>query len=267
LLYNFHTHTTFCDGKNTPEEIVLAAVEKGFSAIGFSGHGFTPFDQSYCMKDTEGYSREIRDIREKYKNKIQIYLGVEEDAFAPVDRSRFDYVIGSSHYLRAGGKYLTIDSSPEEFSECLKAFSGSPIRLAEAYYGEFCDYIVKSRPDIIGHFDLITKYDELGDSLFLKNPEYNALAERAAIEAARSSSIFEVNTGAITRGLRSAAYPAENILYTLRREDARIILSSDSHDAATLDAFFEETKRYLYDIGFRYTYALYNGEFIRLDIK
>ncbi|MBR3879076.1 MAG: histidinol-phosphatase HisJ family protein [Clostridia bacterium] len=267
MLANFHTHTVFCDGNNTPEEIVLAAIEKDFSAIGFSGHGFTPFDQSYCMKDTEAYAREIRRLKEKYKNKIQIYLGVEEDAFAPVDRSAFDYVIGSSHYLRAGGRHLAIDSSPEEFYECLKAFSGNPVRLAEAYYGEFCDYIGKRRPDIIGHFDLITKYDELGDSLFLKNPEYNAIAERAATIAAKSGAIFEVNTGAITRGLRSTAYPAENILFTLRREEARIILSSDSHDAATLDAFFDETKRYLYDIGFRHTYALWNGEFIKCDIK
>ena len=267
MLANFHTHTIFCDGNNTPEEIVLAAIEKDFSAIGFSGHGYTPFDTSYCMKDTEGYSNEIIRLREKYKNKIQIYLGVEEDAFAPIDRSKFDYVIGSSHYLRHGCKYLPIDSSPEEFSECLEAFSGDPIRLAEAYYGELCDYITKRRPDIIGHFDLITKYDELGDSPFLKDPKYNAVAEQAAKIAAQSGSIFEVNTGAITRGLRSVAYPAQNVLYMLRREDARIILSSDSHDASTLDAFFDETKHYLYDIGFRYTYTLWNGEFIKCDIK
>ena len=267
MLTNFHTHTTFCDGKSSPEEIVLAAIEKGFSAIGFSGHGYTPFDTSYCMNDTEGYSREVKRLKEKYKDKIQIYLGVEEDSSAPINRSDFDYIIGSSHYLRIGGKFVTIDSDPEQFSACLNAFSGDPVRLAEAYYADFCDYINKRRPDIIGHFDLITKFDELGDSLFLKNPKYNTVAEQAAIIAAKSGAIFEVNTGAITRGLRSSAYPAENILYTLKKQDARIILSSDAHDAAALDAFFEETKKYLYDIGFRYTYTLWNSEFIRCSIK
>ncbi len=39
MIANFHTHTVFCDGRNTPEEVVLSAIEKGFSAIGFSGHG------------------------------------------------------------------------------------------------------------------------------------------------------------------------------------------------------------------------------------
>ena len=76
---NFHTHTLFCDGKSTPEEVVLAAIEKGFSAIGFSGHGYTPFDTSYCMNDTAGYVAEVKHLKEKYKNAIQVYLGVEED--------------------------------------------------------------------------------------------------------------------------------------------------------------------------------------------
>ena len=264
---NFHTHTLFCDGKSTPEEVVLAAIEKGFSAIGFSGHGYTPFDTSYCMNDTVGYSAEINRLKEKYKNKIQVYLGVEEDSSALVNRSDFDYIIGSSHYLCIDNRLVTIDSDPEQFSKCLAVFSGDPVRLAKAYYTDFCNYINKRKPDIIGHLDLITKFDELGDSLFLKNPKYNSVAEQAAIEATKSGSIFEVNTGAITRGLRSSAYPAENILFTLKKQDARIILSSDSHDATTLDAFFEETKNYLYDIGFRHTYTLWNNEFIKCAIK
>ena len=46
LIANYHTHTTFCDGQNTAEEVVLSAIDKGFSSIGFSGHGTTPFDLS-----------------------------------------------------------------------------------------------------------------------------------------------------------------------------------------------------------------------------
>ena len=267
MIANFHTHTTFCDGKNTPEEIVLAAIEKGFSAIGFSGHGYTPFDLRYCMKDTEGYSAEINRLKEKYKNKIQVYLGVEEDAFSPLDRSRFDYIIGSSHYFCLDGKYFPIDSNHEYFKKCLEAFSYDTLRLAEAYYGAFCDYVNKRKPDIIGHFDLITKFDELGDSLFLKDPKYNAVAERAALNAAKSGSLFEVNTGAITRGLRTASYPAENLLFVLKKQDAGLILSSDSHEIATLDGCFEETKRYLYDVGFRHLYTLLDGKFKKYSIK
>ena len=75
MLANFHTHTTLCDGKNTPEEMILAALEKGFTALGFSGHGYTDFDLRYCMQDWEGYLAEIRRLKEQYRGKIESYLG------------------------------------------------------------------------------------------------------------------------------------------------------------------------------------------------
>ena len=160
MLANFHTHTVFCDGKNTPEEIVISAIEKGFRTIGFSGHGYTPFDLRYCMKDTDGYVAEISRLKMAYGKDIEILLGVEEDAFSPVDRDRFDYIIGSSHYVRVEEEYLPVDSGVDYFKKCLDAFGGDAIRFAEAYYGAFCDYIKARRPDIIGHFDLVTKYDD-----------------------------------------------------------------------------------------------------------
>ena len=38
LRANYHTHTTFCDGSDSAEDVVLAAIDKGFSHLGFSGH-------------------------------------------------------------------------------------------------------------------------------------------------------------------------------------------------------------------------------------
>ena len=168
-LSNLHTHSTFCDGQNTPEEIVSAAINKGFSSIGFSGHGHTSFDLRYCMKDTEGYITEIERLKEKYGGKIKILLGTEEDIFAPVNRKRYDYIISSSHYYCVDGRYYPIDSSYDYFEACLELFDYNAVKMAEVYYGSFYDYILKRRPDIIGHFDLITKFDEIGRSLFLEN--------------------------------------------------------------------------------------------------
>ncbi len=258
---NLHTHTSYCDGKNTPEEVVLSAIENGFNAIGFSGHGYTDFDLTYCMKDTAGYIREISALREKYREKIQIYLGIEEDVFCYVDRDSFDYIIGSSHYIRGGEKYYPIDSSPECLSKCLELFGGDVSEFSKAYYGAFCDYIIKRKPDIVGHFDLITKFDELDEPLFLNNVEYIKLAEGFLKKAAQSGSLFEVNTGAISRGYRKMPYPQRELLHTLLKLDAGVVLSSDSHSADTLDFAFEETKRLLRDIGFGHTYVLCDGEF------
>ena len=72
MLANFHTHSTFCDGKGTPEEVIIAAINEGFDAIGFSGHGYTEYDLRYCMKDVVGYITEIVRLKTAYKNKIEI---------------------------------------------------------------------------------------------------------------------------------------------------------------------------------------------------
>ena len=267
IISNLHTHSTFCDGRNTPEEIVLAAIDKGFSSIGFSSHGYTPYDLRYCMKDTEGYIAEIRRLKGKYHDKIKILLGIEEDAFAPVNRADFDYVIGSSHYYCLGGNYLPIDSSYDYFKACLVAFNYDAVIMGEIYYSKFCDYIAKRKPDIIGHFDLITKFDDLDASLFFDNPEYCALAEKYVLKAAESGCLFEVNTGAITRGFRTTPYPSTHLLHVLKKENVKLILSSDSHSVDTLDGVFDETAHYLYDLGFREVYFPSDSGFAPYPLK
>lgn len=259
MLTNFHTHTTFCDGESTPEEIVRYAIDRGFSAIGFSGHGYTPFDESYCIKDIPAYKDEVRRLKGRYRDKIQIYLGVEEDAFAPAGRGEFDYIIGSAHYVCAGGTYYSMDDSPAAFATCLSLFDGKADRLAEAYYDEFCRYIALRRPDVVGHFDLITKFEEMMPPVFTKDGSYRRIAEAAMDKALACDVLFEVNTGAIERGVRTVPYPSEELLHLIRKRGGKLVLSSDSHRADTLDAYFTETKRWLRSIGFREVYALYDG--------
>ena len=263
MLSNLHTHSVFCDGVNTPEEIVKSAVERGFSSVGFSGHGYTDFDLRYCMKNTDGYIAEIRRLKEEYKNKIQVYLGIEEDAFCLVNRGDFDYIIGSSHYFNIGDKYYPIDSDYDYFKECLKVYGGDIHTLANDYYSRFCDYINKRKPDIIGHFDLITKFDELDKSLFLEDKGYIQISEKYLKQALKADVLFEVNTGAISRGYRTTPYPNENLLHLIKKEGGRVILSSDSHSADTLDFGFSDAKKLLKDIGFEFVYTLYNNEFVK----
>ena len=77
--WNFHTHSTWCDGKNTIAEVAQAAKEKGFSALGFSGHGYCPISREYCMtpEDEISYRQEVMEQREHYQGIMQIYLGLE----------------------------------------------------------------------------------------------------------------------------------------------------------------------------------------------
>lgn len=262
ILSNLHTHTPFCDGKSSAEETVLSAICRGFDSVGFSGHGYTPFDLRYCMRDTEGYISEVNDLRRRYRDKIKIFLGIEEDAFSPCERRRFDYVIGSCHYLKVGERYLPIDSSPEYFKKCLEAFEYDTLRLAESYYCVFCDYLLRRKPDIIGHFDLITKFDEKDGMRFLGDRRYLDIAKKYVKVALKSGAIFEVNTGAISRGYRTSPYPHEELLYEIKKADGRVTLSSDSHSAETLDFFFDEARAILKEVGFEKVQVLTDGGFV-----
>ena len=62
IFSDYHVHTAYCDGKSTPEEIVTSAIKKGMTHIGFSGHSYTFFDESYCMSKeaTKEYISSVR---------------------------------------------------------------------------------------------------------------------------------------------------------------------------------------------------------------
>ena len=197
MISDLHTHSVYCDGKNTLEEMVLAAIKIGLRSIGFSGH--TGFDSRYCINDLSCYLSEARNLREKYKNDIQVYVGIEEESTTLVDRDNFDYIIGSSHYVSKNGQFYSVDGSPAMFKESLEQFENDPIQFAHAYYAPLCEYILRRRPDIVGHFDLLTKFDEVGVSNYFNDPEYNRIAEIYIDQAAQSGCLFEVNTGAISR--------------------------------------------------------------------
>ena len=100
---NFHTHTVFCDGSNTAEEVVEQALSLGFTHLGFSGH----MDPEITM-DLAAYDAEIRRLQEKYKGQIDILRGVELDGlFVPgseeesVLLGNMEYLIGSTHFIEA----------------------------------------------------------------------------------------------------------------------------------------------------------------------
>lgn len=230
-LSNYHTHSSFCDGKDEPEEIVREALRLGCPELGFTGHAHVSFDDS-CMttEGTEAYKREIRRLREKYRAQIRILLGVEQDYFSDLPTDDYEYVIGSVHYVLKDGRYLSVDESREAFlSHVEECYGGDFYAFAEAYYALVARVYEKTKCRIVGHFDLITKYNE-DDVLFdTAHPRYRRAALAALDALADKPVLFEINTGAISRGCRRTPYPAPWILEELNARGAELILSSDCH--------------------------------------
>lgn len=239
---DFHVHTTYCDGKNTPEEMVLAAIEKGMTRLGFSGHAYQPFDEEPCMsvEGTAAYKREIAALKEKYRGQIEIFCGVEQEYFSPMPTDGYDYVIGSVHYVKVGDDYLCVDQAKEEFVDHVRRyFGGDFMAMAEEYFRLEADVVRKTHADIIGHFDIFTKFNEGGCLFDESDPRYVA-AWKAAVDALIPyGKPFEINTGAVCRGHRSTPYPAVPILRYIREKGGSVILSGDTHRAEDLCAGFE----------------------------
>ena len=252
---DYHTHTKYCDGSNTPEEMVLAAIDKGMEAIGLSGHAYTSFDDGWCMsrEDTKRYIYEIGELKAKYSDRIRIYCGAEWDLYSDGERDGFEYFIGSVHYALKD-PMRTVDESPEAFERLVKeCFDGDSYALAEKYFKDVQGVVAVTGADIIGHFDLITKFNEDGRFFDTGNERYVNAWKEACDVLIKTGKPFEINTGAITRGWRSRPYPAEDMVDYIGSHGGCFILSSDSHAVSSLLYGFDEIEGCLISRGYRYT--------------
>lgn len=80
---NYHTHSTFCDGKDTPEEMVLEAIRLGCPEIGFSGHSYTDFDETYCMsiEGTKQYKNASANLRRNIATEYAYFSALNRTIF------------------------------------------------------------------------------------------------------------------------------------------------------------------------------------------
>ena len=262
---NLHTHTVYSDGKNTVRENIEAAIAASMISIGFSDHSYTDFDLSYCIKKEKlgEYINEVRALGREYENRIEVYLGYELDGFADMkDRELYDYTIGDCHYVRTCDGYMTIDHSDKNFCILLdQYFGGDALALAREYYATYAERIPIIRPDVLGHFDLVTKFGRMPE----EDRAYRSAAREALEAALATTNIIEMKTGAISRGYK-ALYPAGFLLDTVRENGGKILLSSDSHSKQNLTFYFDEALEILRANRFKSIVMLKGGKFEEVGI-
>lgn len=243
---NFHTHTTYCDGKHSAEEMVLSAIENGMHALGFSTHSYTSRDLTYCIRKEkiEAYKNEINALKEKYKDKIRIYCGSELDTISDMDRDGFDYFLGAVHYIDVDGTLLTVDGSGDEQKrDADKYFGGDMIAYAEAYYEMTKKIADMPEVGFIAHFDLVTKFNENYELFDEKDPRYVKAWQDAALHLIKMGIPFEINTGAIPRGARKTPYPRREIADFIKENGGKFIMTSDCHHKDCLLFAFEDADK------------------------
>lgn len=239
---DFHSHTKFSDGRDSMEKMAETAYEKGMYALGFSDHAERDFGLNEAR--IEAYKAEIVRIRKLYEGKIQIYAGVELDLFSEMPTDGLDYIVSSAHYLKHGDELLPVDWSGERTQEIVdKYYGGDIFAYTRDYYSEV-SHLADRGPAVIGHFDLVTKFNEGGQMFDECDPKYLAPAMDAVEALAAKNAVFEINTGAIFRGHRSQPYPSLPLLRRMKELGGRFILAGDSHNADALCYQFAEAEAY-----------------------
>ena len=112
-LANYHTHTPRCQhARGAEEEYVLQALESGFDILGFSDHSAWPYKSDFVadmrmrLDELDGYVQSVRELQNKYADRIRISLGMECEAFPGFypwlreirEEKGFDYFILGNHF-------------------------------------------------------------------------------------------------------------------------------------------------------------------------
>ncbi|MBQ8600367.1 MAG: histidinol-phosphatase HisJ family protein [Clostridia bacterium] len=241
MLSDFHIHTKFCDGNDTPEEMIETAIERGFSVLGFSMHSPSVNYGDWVIHPERAaeYRKEIARLKEKYAGKLTILCGIEQDSDCTESTEPYEYVIASVHGVKdPNGKRWEMDWSIDHLKEAFGAFGGDPYALLESYYERVGNL---TGGDIIGHFDLCTKYLEREPLFDPDHPRYREAAETAIKKLIPTGMLFEINEGAMSRGYRTSPYPAKPLLRSIYERGGEIIFNGDCHDRRFLGCSREQS--------------------------
>jgi len=240
-MIDLHNHTPLCNhATGNPEEFIKKAIEKGIKYYGFSDHAPMEFDYEYRMsfEDMPKYESEIKQLKEKYKDKITILLGYEVDFTPFVDKRvlerDIDYLIGSVHFLDNWGF-----DNPEFIKEWEK-------RDVDDVYKEYFDKIEKMASsklfDIVGHIDLVKVFN------FKPKKSIKDLAKNAIKAIKNSGMSIEINTAGLRKPVKEL-YPSYELLEMILNEGIDLTTSSDAHSIDQVGFNIKETTQKLKELG------------------
>ena len=110
---NYHTHTIRCmHAIGSEEEYILAAISAGYTELGFSDHTPWHYESGYHAtmrmdeSQLEDYVHTLSVLRDKYKDKISIKIGLECEYFEDkmewlkeqLEKYKLDYIILGNHF-------------------------------------------------------------------------------------------------------------------------------------------------------------------------
>ncbi|MFC4025398.1 histidinol-phosphatase HisJ family protein [Oceanobacillus longus] len=255
-MFDYHIHSKFSADCNTAMETTIEkAINIGLEEICFTDHiDYDYPDEDWIFEfDLNQYDKKIKEMQEKYAEKIRIKKGVEIGVQPHLsakhkdlmNQETFDFVICSMHASERK------DLHSGEF------FKNRTVEEAYGIYYKELYECIKDFKDfhVLGHIDLVKRYtkekskenfhDIIGDIFKEIIPEGKGI---------------ELNTSGFRYGLESGM-PSIDIFKLYKKCGGEIVtLGSDSHVETTLAYKFHESLELLQSIGLNYIATYQNGE-------
>ena len=244
---DYHMHTPLCGhAVGEPREYVKRAIEVGLSEVGFSDHAplVAYDDPRYTMRHEElpQYLDMMRKVREEFKT-FTIKIGIEADYIpgyedktrAILASYRYDFVIGSIHFIDA----WAFDDPDQKVRWKDKD--------VDTVYRDYYALLRKSAEsglfDIMGHADLVKKFGHRPVSDFSQEIEKTAAAFK------KSGVTVEINTSGLRKPVKEI-YPSLDALKIYRKHEVPITFSSDSHDPSDVGRGYDVAWQWAKDAGY-----------------
>ena len=241
-MVDYHMHSILSDGKDSYEEMVRMAIEKGLEEIGFSDHVcLKPVDWAIREEDIPVMTRQILDLKLKYQDQIKIRYGIEVDYFPGyeneikdlIESIPVDYIIGSIHFI---GDW-NFDTDESLYGKWTNN------ELYEMYFGLVQQAAKSGLFDIICHLDIIKKFRVYPES------NQDQLFEDTIKIIKAHNLVVELNTSGMDRPCAEFT-PGSKFLELCYINHVPVTLSSDAHHAVQIASHFESAVDLLSQIGY-----------------
>jgi len=261
MIADYHVHTSFSDDSQYPmEENIKKAIFFDIDEICFTEH------VDYGVKtdlncDYKSYYKEFLRCKEVYEDKIRLKFGIEfgiqtgtvKKFQEDFNAYPFDFVILSCHQVDNKEFWRQDFQKGKTQDEYQKKYYEEILKVIN-FYDDF---------SVLGHLDMINRYDEQGSYDFSKvEPLIKEILKKVIL---RGKGI-EINTSSFRYEIDDLT-PSRNILRLFKNLGGEIItIGSDSHKEEHLGYKIVEVQRELKCLGFEKIYTFDKMQPIRHKI-
>ena len=242
---DLHNHTTLCNhAQGTMEEYVQKAIEIGIDTFGFSCHAPMDFEPEYRMglAQSKIYEKDILNLKEKYKDSIEILLAYEVDYMSneqyletDILNANVDYLIGSVHF---------IDKWGFDNPEFIGKYEDKDIdKIWEEYFQVVSAMVKTGYFNVVGHLDLIKVFK------FLPTQNIETIASQTMQDIKDSGMVLEINSAGLRKPIKEQ-YPSYELIKMAFELNIPITFGSDAHAIDQIGFGYGKITKIAKDIGY-----------------